>query len=54
MTVKEAAKSLDMPINTLYTKINRGRGIGLEFKKVNNEWNIDGRVLRSYKRMKDI
>ena len=50
MTVQEAAKSLEIPIQTLYTKINRQKGIGLEFTKNGTKWNIDGRVLNKYKK----
>ena len=49
MTVDEAAKSLGVPVMTLYTQINRKKGVGVMFRKLGGKWHIDGRILSHYK-----
>lgn len=49
MSVKECAKKMGLTVWAIYTAINEGYGIGLEFKKVNGRWDVDGRKVRSKK-----
>lgn len=48
MTPTEAAKALDIPLYTLYTKINRKKGIGAQFKRIKGTWHIDALTLAKY------
>jgi len=50
MTVTEAARFLEIPTQTLYAKIHRGKGVGVEFTKKGPVWSCDGRALKKYKK----
>ena len=50
LTPTETAEILKIPLMTLYTKINRQTGIGIEFKKTKGTWAIEKRIVTKYKK----